>query len=622
MLMLLFTLVVVGVTAYIWCIRGFFSALVHMVCVIAAGAVAFGVWEPVSYFILDGAPERGFGSFLQDMAFGLGLAIPFAVTLAILRGIVDKILPANAQCEPVADYVGGVVCGFISGVISGGIMVLSIGMLRLAPDSGAEYQAVNYTSGPGRGSIERTTEMFIPWADRVTASLYGHLSLTSFRTDEPLARWQPDLDTFPSSLRMAFEGKDRITLRPDAFKVVNWYVVGDQAKGQKFDGLLTDAWNEVPQKVSNLSGKQFGIDDEPVDLRTGYLGGFIVKFNTKAREKAGQVVVGNAQVRLVCVSDADDDESIALHPIAIVTNVDDPTKIAYARFAIKGDNIFTSSVGGAGDCVMAFEFPIPAGFHPLAIYVKGVRVNRQDPDTDFGKLVFPREPVRKFADPADRDEAIKGGEMEGMTDVGPILDANGKPVQAQGNQQTSAPLFNASNRLGFVFQKGQEQSLDLQQETRGYSITSGEQTFDSKQIGAVAQVVDFKLRVDRFSTTPDTAVVQICLTPRDRDAAFNKTIESADRNAQPVLVDSNGTRYPAVGWVYKDSGRWKVRYDKQHPIEHISELPAISRSTPDKELQLLFVVSVGVEITDFKVGEDTLGSPPKGKLKIEAVRSR
>src|SRR5688572_8807205 len=111
MLMMLFAVGLAGVTAYIWCIRGFFSALIHMVCVFAAGAVAFGVWEPVANILLDVMPDRGFFAPLGEMSWGLGLALPFALALAIFRGIVDSLLPANAQCEGLADYIGGGVCG-------------------------------------------------------------------------------------------------------------------------------------------------------------------------------------------------------------------------------------------------------------------------------------------------------------------------------------------------------------------------------------------------------------------------------------------------------------------------------------------------------------------------------
>jgi hypothetical protein len=150
MWMIVITLIVVGATTYVWCTRGFFSSLIHMVCVIAAGAIAFGVWELLAVLIRDNAPERGGFSWVQGSAMGLALAVPFAASIAILRGFVDKMLPANAQCEKSADYVGGALCGMVSGVISGGIVVLSAGFLRAGPEF-LGYAPASYTSGIGRG---------------------------------------------------------------------------------------------------------------------------------------------------------------------------------------------------------------------------------------------------------------------------------------------------------------------------------------------------------------------------------------------------------------------------------------------------------------------------------------
>src|SRR5690349_9512498 len=129
-MMMLLTVVIVGLSAYLWCMRGFFSALVHLVCVLVAGAVAFGVWEPLGYWLLSATDDRGTFSFISGVAWGLALALPFGITLAILRGVIDKILPANAQCDTTVDYVGGGVCGLLSGIIVAGIAVLSIGYLR------------------------------------------------------------------------------------------------------------------------------------------------------------------------------------------------------------------------------------------------------------------------------------------------------------------------------------------------------------------------------------------------------------------------------------------------------------------------------------------------------------
>ena len=42
----------IGLIAYWWANQGLFSAILHLLCVIVAGAVAFGVWEPLVYGLL------------------------------------------------------------------------------------------------------------------------------------------------------------------------------------------------------------------------------------------------------------------------------------------------------------------------------------------------------------------------------------------------------------------------------------------------------------------------------------------------------------------------------------------------------------------------------------------
>jgi TRAP-type C4-dicarboxylate transport system permease small subunit len=115
MILGILAIALVGLIGYVWVTRGFFSALIHLVCTLLAGGVAFGVWEPVSRMLMDAAPTSGFLSFLEGSAYGLGLALPFAVCLAIFRVIADVILRANVKVTPVADYVGGGICGVLAG---------------------------------------------------------------------------------------------------------------------------------------------------------------------------------------------------------------------------------------------------------------------------------------------------------------------------------------------------------------------------------------------------------------------------------------------------------------------------------------------------------------------------
>jgi hypothetical protein len=135
----------------------------------------------------------------------------------------------------------------------------------------------------GRGSLEASNEKFVPWVDRIAAGLYSHLSLTTLRTGEPLAKWHPDLVAETGALRTNYDGRSRNTYKKDAFELLAWYTVGDPARPEKMDLFLSDSWDDTVQKITDLHGEQFG---------RGYLAGYVVKFNSRAKEKTGPVVVG------------------------------------------------------------------------------------------------------------------------------------------------------------------------------------------------------------------------------------------------------------------------------------------------------------------------------------------
>lgn len=592
MFMLLLTVAVVGATAYIWSSRGFFSALIHMICVLAAGAIAFGVWEPVAYLILDQSGDRGFGSMLGGVAWGISLALPFAISLALLRAAVDKLLPFNAQCESSVDYIGGAICGLVSGVISCGIIVLSIGYLRLEPDFGG-YKPVVFTSGSGRGSLEQNKNNLVPWVDRLTARLYSGLSLTTLRTNEPLAKWRADLETEGGALRTTYEGKSRNAYKPDAVVFQGWYTVGNPQGNQTIESLMPDAWDDTNQKITDLRGDPFTM---------GYIGGFNIKFKSAAKEKTGQVLVGNGQIRLV-VQRGDEEEYKALHPIALVTNIEDPTKVEYARFRFNSDETYIASVGGSSEANMAFEFPIPQGYHPIALYVKGVRINIEDG-------AKPNE----YPTPADRDTVIQSGNMAGMGGVGPILGPDGQPVEAPPTTGNTGPTIEVSNILGVIIQRGTEQGVEVAQEGRGWVIRSGEMTLNTDQLKGRNAGIESQLQVNRFSTNEDTVVVKVDVSPSKRSNDFGKVWDQADKDKPPTLIDTNGTKYEAVGYVYKDPSIFRLRYTRGEPLKGLAAAPSVSRSNPNRELKLVFSVSFGVDITEFRIGDlvlDTYDPPIK-----------
>lgn len=176
------------------------------------------------------------------------------------------------------------------------------------------------------------------------------------------------------------------------------------------------------------------------------------------------------------------------------------------------------------------------------------------------------------------------------------------PVQTQVFQD---PPISVGNMLGFTIRKGTEQGLEVVEATRGWAIVEGEQKFKTSDIRGSGGL-DQKLQVNKFHVGEDTGMVRLNLSPGRRSPEFNRKMEAADRNAAPVLVDHNGTRYEPVGWIYKDRSLYWVRYTRGQPISRLGDLPSVSRATSDRELTLLFVVNRGVRIVEFRVGDELI----------------
>jgi hypothetical protein len=577
---------VIGVSGYLWLTRGFFSALVHLVCTVAAGAVALGVFEPLAYLILANSPDRGTGTFLRDAAWAIALAVPFAASLGILRAATNKLLPVNAQCGDVGDAVGGLVCGLASGVITAGFVMLSIGLLRV-PSDFMGYEPATYTSqAAARGAVERSRGLLVgltPRADLVTARLYERLSLTTLRTWEPLGRWYPDLADAVAANRLTFEGKSRNTLKPGEVRFLGWYTVGLDPKDAQFRGgamanLLTDRWNPAGQGVIDLDGNP---------VTNGYIAGFQVEFRAGAKEKMGQVILGAGQARLV-VESVTDNEWKTLHPCAVVSamdvaNLTPDQKPASARFRFDGNDVYVASVGGAAESVMWLEFAVPAGFRPIGLYVKQTRW-----------AVPEGPPTKAYASPMERDAQIValGGVLPG--------------AEAESGVSSIAPEgIMVTNSMGFTLQRGSERGLEIKSDDRdNHWVLDGEAKFGKNEINN--RTVDRKLRVDRLAVTPDTVVVKVVASGNSKASLLGESAVNADLNQPLYLVDSNGQRYAAVGFRYEDKQKVHLRYTVGSPLRSAQELVQAgvmpSRSKPDATLEIIFRPTFGAKIVAFQVG--------------------
>lgn len=590
---MMLSLLVIGIVlgcAWVWMSRGFFSGLLNLACVLAAGAIAFAFWEQLAYALLKAAPDRGFLSFLGGTAWAIALGVPFAAALALLRVATDSLLPANAQVDSAVDYAGGIVTGACAGVIIAGFVSLSISFLRLPPDQFG-YSPIAYGSA---GNIARQDKLWLP-ADKLTSRLYAHFSTASLKTDTPLAELYPDLHEAGVGMRTSFaEGKARNTYKPTDFQYEGRYFLGDAEKSS-ISQFVTDQWDPTPQQVQDVDGNPVG---------PGHVEGYTITFLSGAKEKGGQVVIGNAQIRLVCENQADGTYQ-TVYPFAVICQADSANPAA-ARFRFDSTNVFIASVGGASEAKMAFEFGVPKGYKSKYLYIKNLR---QD--------VAEEPPKYKFASVADRDAAINDGRViKGIMGaaIRSTVTTPGTSGSPFGEENGGLEI---SRMMGFTLQRGNERGLQLNEAN---SVVDGEAVFrpeDLKQQGRV----EAALRVDKFTTREDTVVVKVDITAGNRTSLLGRSLDTALTVVPPVLVDSNGQQYEPVGYIYRDNQLVKVRFTPQQPIRGLSELPApLSKSRPDQQVELVFMVSFGVTIERFQIGPEVITDwtkPPLKPIKLE-----
>ena len=123
---IVFNLVLLAIAAlitYWWANQGAFSALLHLVCVIVAGAVALAFWEPLTNLIMR-------GSFFDDYAWGVSIVVLFVITLLILRIMLDKVAPANMKFPHWVNIAVGGTAGAAAAVLSIGIFLIGAGHLQ------------------------------------------------------------------------------------------------------------------------------------------------------------------------------------------------------------------------------------------------------------------------------------------------------------------------------------------------------------------------------------------------------------------------------------------------------------------------------------------------------------
>lgn len=578
MILNIITVGAVLLLAYAWSRWGAFSGLLHLLCTLVAGAIAFAVWEPLALAMISAAPTGGFFAFVESVAWAAALLGPFGLMLIVLRSALDIAVPGNLKNPGLVDTIGGAGLGAVAAYLAVGVMVIGGGYLRMNGVLG--YQPVGWHQ---QGSVERKGSLWIQ-ADRVAAMVFSQISKTSLASGEPLAKWYPDLDVSGYSLQLSHgDGNSRNALKPEDFKVLGGYEVGG-ASGSPMRDLLAFDDGAGAQNVVSLDGEA---------LTTGRLVGYLVEFGPGAKEKFGQVTLTNGQARLIAERTDAPGTTITLHPHAIISQARPEDAAGLQRWRLIAAKDVIASVGGAATSNMGIEFAVPTGHKPIALVVKNVRARVDEVALDA------------FTAPSDLRVAIATGRLGGgSTKVGDLDRAQAEALAPNPDARpTDGSVISASNSLGFAFQKTNKQQLELSQD-KDNKIITGTASWFAKEIrgGGNANAVPRELRVDRFEVSGDRVMVQVNVSAESPASLLGKVARTAESVLPPQLIDSAGTPYQAVGYIYEDKEKIEVRFDAGDPIRGLTQLPQLSAARSDQSLRLIFLVSFGVEIQSYALG--------------------
>lgn len=581
MFMNLLVIVFVLGIAYTWTVRGVFNAMVHAMCVLFGGAIAFAVWEPLAMLLLgvSGSP------IVEGMAWGVALIVPFVIAMVVLRIITDKVITSNIKSNKAIDYAGGAAFGLVSSILTAGILVIATGYMRL-PSSFLGYQPVWYAEDrAGAGSLVENQRLWIP-VDTITAGVYKNLSNGSMASAESLAKWYPDLTLTGFSARInPGEGAARNAITEDAFEVQSSYIIGN-----------TNGSSERSDTIGDQG--YMTIDGENASGIRGYIAGYVVEFGPKAKEKGdkgGQVVVSNGQVRLLTENN-EDGSTNTIFPLAVISESSEQGQ--YGRWIFDGDDVFITSTGGKSRVPMGFEFYVPANERPLALYVKNIRVPVESMDD-----------AKEFKNAAERSRLVKTGRILTGDQVGRKFDLS-KAVTIDTTQRVLGSGARFADAIGTVIssQIAKQRGLSINEDNL---VTQGKAKFDlGEEVGRSNAPQGKKLRVEEFWYGKGLSMVHVQVGSTAEGGMLSEAANAASGSDPFILVDSNDNEYEAVGFVYEDltSQIFELRYTPGSTLTGLNEsgFPRVSRSKDGQKLSLIFLVSSNVKIKYFTIGDTVL----------------
>ncbi len=527
--------------AYWWATQGLFGAVLHLSCVVAAGALAFATWEPAADLIAS-MPA------LVPYARGSGLLLPFAIYLFASRYAADKLAPDNLNFPHWANLSIGGAFGAAAGVLTIGIALIGIGHLHSSRDLMGVLGATRSTTSRGQPDV-RPAALWVPLHVH-TAGFFSGLSTGSFKPtlgDATLASHHPNL------------GEQALGLHRDTYSRTGWL-----ARTTANPGSISITKAIVTTEVALPDGQTMGA--YLVDLH----------FEGGASTEGQGFAISASQLRLVgnAVAKAGAGSGIG-YPLAWAQ-----PNSGGGRTMFMFDDIghFMSAPPGVQTLDVTLVFPsapFPATAPPRFLTAMGLH------------LPFPT--IAQQSTAADAISMLLGGTGGGVTIPAGTMAMNPEDLTVN---DSIAPANADLNNIGAMDVKDTNylfQGLG-EYEQGGFRGNKG---IVVKGIWAPPNTRVVRLNISRGSAS------SIDLW-NDR----SKIREEVGDEAQLALVDDLGRLYFPIGYIHATATgdrRVTIRLQRDGQYYQIGTFPNLSSSGSDK-LYALFTPAVGRKIVAVRLG--------------------
>lgn len=557
-------IVFVLLMAYWWSLQGFFSALIHLGIVIVCGAIAFALWHPVAFWLL----EMDLAHAAKN-AWGISLLMLFAIPMMIFRFTLDKLVPKNMQFMDLVNKGGGLVCGVISAMLTGGILMIGLSFMSLTPAIAGWHP---YTVGSD-GTVSMNDDggkLWLPY-DSMAVNLFGKLSSGAFASGKPISLYAPELSKQAGIYRLRVDTNASLVAQPSTVSVDAVYLL------DSLDGLpshVTEHLKDAPNKKLVVVDSTFSAKERGATFDSGVL------------------YLDPSQVVLITREDEKDKDGKVFLPVAFGKLVgSDQTAENAERSFIPVDKPQLTIYSTTPTAKISMVFLVDVAEDPFLLRVR------------FTPFALP--------------EATTGAEAKGK-----VVAALGKElaitkVEAGGGKK---PSGGGNKSHAQVREDGVLLTTNLPETvSRNFAIgiideRTGMIIKGSKTVKAPTGRISNENKVEHIYAPPHMQSVRIEMDPDNANSVLGRAVKAAANLSEINLIDSDGDNYKPIGYVLRRSNKdLEVKIDPDpfnSPVKTAGQLPMRDLRAGDKMYlyfhvrrkadQTLKGVRVGNDMHDFE----------------------